>query len=672
MCYMGSVEKRIAKLRDELNRHNRLYYEEAKPEISDQEYDALMRELIELEAANPQLATADSPSQRVGGQPIEGFKTVEHAVPMMSIDNTYDEAEVRAFDERVRKGLGGGGEQPWYVLEPKVDGVAASLRYEKGLLVLAATRGDGRRGDDITHNARTISSIPLRLHDGAIPEVIEVRGEVYMPSAEFQRINRQREADGEPVFANPRNSTAGTLKQLDPRIVAQRKLRFVSHGLGEVKPMPAESYWEWIKLLKKWGFPIGEGVALAKTVEEVIAHIEKFKDTRGKLAYQTDGMVVKVDSFKQRDRLGATSKAPRWVIAFKYPAEQMQTKLLDVRWQVGKGGNLTPVADLEPVFIAGSTVRRATLHNIKQVERLGIHIGDTIVIEKAGEVIPYVVQAVPEKRPSHAKAIKPPDVCPSCGAKVEKEADTPYIRCVNPACPAQLKERLRWFCGRNQMDIENLGEKIIDQLVDAKLVTAFADLYRLTKSQVAGLERMGDKSAQNIVEGIEASRKQGLDRLLAGLGIRHVGNRVAHVLASHFGSLDKLAAATQAELSAVNEIGPVIAESVHDFFHNEAGQRTTSAIKEAGINPVMERPAADEEGLPLAGQTVVITGTLTKFDRAGIEALIIRLGGKSAGSVSKKTSFVVAGESAGSKLAKAKELGVTVLSEEEFLKKIGQ
>lgn len=515
---MGSVEKRIAKLRDELNRHNRLYYEEAKPEISDQEYDALMRELIELEAANPQLATADSPSQRVGGQPIEGFKTVEHAVPMMSIDNTYDEAEVRAFDERVRKGLGGGGEQPWYVLEPKVDGVAASLRYEKGLLVLAATRGDGRRGDDITHNARTISSIPLRLHDGAIPEVIEVRGEVYMPSAEFQRINSQREADGEPVFANPRNSTAGTLKQLDPKIVAQRKLRFVSHGLGEVRPMPVESYWEWIKLLKKWGFPIGEGVALAKTVDDVLAHIEKFKDTRGKLAYQTDGMVVKVDSFKQRDKLGVTSKAPRWVIAFKYPAEQMQTKLVGVRWQVGKGGNLTPVADLEPVFIAGSTVRRATLHNIEQVERLGIHIGDTIVIEKAGEVIPHVVQTVPELRPQSASRIEAPDKCPSCGLPVEREKNTPAIRCHNLNCPAQLRERLIWFAGRRQMNIEGLGDKIIEQLVQKGHIKTYADLFRLTVDGIASLTReteFGDTNAQKLVEAIHAAKSRRQDLLTA-------------------------------------------------------------------------------------------------------------------------------------------------------------
>jgi DNA ligase (NAD+) len=665
-----SIQQRVKTLREELNRHNYLYYVEARPQISDQEYDKLMAELIEIETAHPELATADSPSRRVGGQPLEGFRTVEHAVPMMSIDNTYDEAEVRAFDERVRKSLG--GEQPQYVLEPKVDGVSASLRYEEGVLVLAATRGDGRRGDDVTENARTIRSIPLRLEDGAIPRVMEVRGEIFMPNAEFQRLNKLREAEGEEVFANPRNATAGTLKQLDSRVVARRRLKFVAHGLGQVEPLPTDSYWEWMKLLKKWGVPTAEHLWLAKDVAEAIRHIEDFAKIRGSLPYQTDGVVIKVDSFAQRDRLGATSKAPRWVIAFKYPAEQMQTVLKDVIWQVGKGGTLTPVADLEPVFIAGSTVRRATLHNIEQIERLGLKIGDTIVLEKAGEVIPYVVQAVPEKRPKHAKDIVGPRACPCCGAPVVKEKDTPYIRCVNPACPAQLKERIRWFCGRNQMDIENLGEALVDQLVDRGLVKTFADLYRLKWEQLVDLERMGEKSAENVIAAIADSRTRGLDRLLAGLGIRHVGNRVAYVLAEHFGSLDAIAKASEAELSAVNEIGPVIAESVYDFLHNPAGQNAIRQLKEMGIDPKMEKRRAEAGALPLAGQTVVVTGSLEKFDRKEIEELIVKLGGKAAGSVSKKTSFVVAGEAAGSKLEKARELGVPVLTEAEFIEKVGR
>ena len=662
------IEQRLKKLREELNRHNYLYYFGAKPEISDREYDRLMAELIEMETAHPELVTPDSPSQRVGGQPIEGFATVEHAVPMMSIDNTYDEASVREFDERVRKGLG--GEQPSYVLEPKVDGVSASLRYEDGVLVLAATRGDGRRGDDVTANARTIRCVPLRLTDGEIPGILEVRGEVYMPNAEFQRLNKEREAEGESLFANPRNATAGTLKQLDSRVVAKRRLMFVAHGLGQVEPMPTDSYWDWIKLLRKWGVPIAEHTRVAKDVDEAIKEIEEFGKVRGTLPYQTDGMVVKVDSLAQRRQLGATSKAPRWVIAFKYPAEQVQTVLKEVLWQVGKGGTLTPVAALMPVFVGGTTVRSSTLHNVEQIERLGLMIGDTVVIEKAGEVIPYVVQAVPEKRPKDAKEIVPPKECPSCGAIVEKEKDTPYIRCVNPACPAQLKERVRWFCARNQMDIENLGEALVDQLVDANLVKTFADIYRLKKEQLIDLERMGEKSAQNVIDAIAASRERGLDRLLSGLGIRHVGSRVAYVLASHFGSLDAIGKASEEELSAVNDIGPVIADSVYDSFHNEAGLEAIRQLKAVGIDPKMEKPAGVGQ-LLLAGQTVVVTGTLEHFGRKEIEDIIVQLGGKISGSVSKKTSFVVAGEGAGSKLGKARELGVPVLTGAEFMKKVG-
>lgn len=662
-----SDKQRLEHLRRELNHHNHLYYVDARPVISDQEYDRLMRQLIELESAHPQWITPDSPSQRIGGEPVEGFKTVEHSIPMMSIDNTYSEGEIRAFDERVRKALA--GEEFQYVLEPKMDGIAASLRYEKGLLVLAATRGDGRRGDDITQNARTIRSIPLRLEDrDNLPDVVEIRGEIYMPNAEFQRINRQRQADGEALFANPRNSTAGTLKLLDSRIVAERRLRFAAHGLGMVEPLPVDSYWKWIELIKKWGIPVLHHVTFAHSLDQVIAAIEAFARERGTLPYQTDGMVIKIDSFRQRDKLGATSKAPRWVIAFKYPAEQMQTRLLDVRWQVGKGGNLTPVADLEPVFIAGSTVRRATLHNIEQIERLDIHQGDTVIIEKAGEVIPYIVQAIPEKRPKGAHRIKAPTHCPSCGAPVEKEPGTPYIRCINPACPDQLKERLRWFCGRNQMDIENLGEKLIDQLVEGGMVKTFADLYRLRQEDLAQLDRMADKSARNVIEAIHQSRKQPLDRLLAGLGIRHVGNRVAWVLASNFGSLDALRQATADQLSNIHEIGPVIAASVHDFFHNPAGMEMIRQLQSAGIDPTFARPTdAEAKPQPLAGKTIVITGTLEHFDRHQVEQVILDNGGKAASSVSKKTTFVLAGENAGSKLDKARELGVPIMSESEFL-----
>ncbi len=664
---MPSPQQRITKLRSELERHNYLYYQ-GSPEITDRDFDAMMKELIDLEKAHPEFDSPDSPTRRVGGQPIEGFKTVEHAVPMMSIDNTYDEEEVRAFDTRVRKGLGEA--KIAYVVEPKVDGVAASIRYENGKMVLAATRGDGRRGDDITSNARTIKSLPLRLHGDDPPKVLEVRGEIFMSSAEFQRINKEREAADEEIFKNPRNLTVGALKQLDPKITASRNLRFVSHGLGEVVGIDTDSYWQCLKLLKKWHLPINEQTTRAESIDEVIDAIEKFENVRGKLAYQTDGVVIKIDSFAQREKLGATSKAPRWVIAFKYAAEQMPTVLKEVDWQVGKGGTLTPVARLEPVFLAGTTVQNASLHNIEQIRKLDLHIGDTVVVEKAGEVIPYVRQALVEKRPKGAKAIEPPAKCPSCGSKVEKEVDGPFIRCINPECPAQFRERLRWFCGRGQMDIENVGEALVDQLIDAGLVKTFADLYRVTKEQLLELERMGDKSAQNVIDSIAASKSQPLPRLLAGLGIRHVGGRVALVLAQNFGDLAALGKASAEELSAIYEIGDVIAQSVYDFFHSESGKHTIRELHDVGIDPKMEKPKASSQ--PLAGKTVVVTGTMKTLKREEIEQLIVDLGGRAAGSVSRKTSFLVAGEEAGSKLAKAKELGVEVLSEEQFLARIGK
>lgn len=660
----------IEQLRRLIEHHNHLYYPRAEPEISDQKYDALMRELIDLETAHPQLQSIDSPTQRVGGEPIEGFTTVEHTVPMMSIDNTYDEGEVRAFDVRMHKLLG--DEQISYVLEPKIDGVASSMRYENGRLVLAATRGDGKRGDDITAQARTIRSLPLHLPDNP-PAVLEIRGEIYMPNAVFHQLNNQREQAGEETFKNPRNLTTGALKALDPKVTAQRKLSFIAHGLGQVQPLLVESYWEWIQLLKKWTLPVAEQISRADSIDEVIKRITAFAAVRGTLAYQTDGLVIKVDRFDQREKLGHTNKSPRWVIAYKYAAEQMQTTLESVDWQVGKGGTLTPVARLTPVFIAGSTVSNASLHNIEQIQKLDIHLGDTLVLEKAGEVIPYIRQAVPEKRPNGAKPISPPTHCPSCNTPVEKEPDSPYIRCVNPDCPAQFRERLKWFVGRNQMDIDHVGEALIDQLADAGLVKSFGDLYQLKEPQLMELERMGEKSAANVIESIKASRDRGLDRLLAGLGIRHVGNRVAYVLATHLGSMDALAKASVEELAAVHEIGDVIAGSVHQFFNNPAGQHIVAELKSVGLNPVTQVVAPEATAnLPLAGKTVVITGTLPTLDRAAAEALVVKNGGKASGSVSKKTSFVVAGESAGSKLAKAQSLGIEVIDEVELLRRVGE
>jgi DNA ligase (NAD+) len=681
---MPDIEKRIKALRQQINHHNHLYYIDSRPEISDREFDKLLQELIDLEKQRPDLVTPESPTQRVGGDVQTELKPVKHAVPMMSIDNTYSEEEVRAFDERVRKVLD--GDTPSYVLEPKIDGTSISLRYEEGKLVLAATRGRGNVGEDVTVNARTIGAIPLVLREhkaSPIPEILEVRGEVYMDNEDFQRVNKEIAEEGEEPYANPRSLTSGTLRRLDPKIVAKRRLRFLAHGLGQVDPMPAESYWEWTQFLRKWGLPLPGEVKRVESIDEALAAIHAFEKARPKLPYMTDGMVMKVDAFKHRDALGVTSKAPRWVIAYKYETEQQPTVLQAVRWQVGKGGNLTPVADLDPVFISGVTVTHATLHNIDQIRKLDLHLGDTVVVERAGEVIPYVVQAVPEKRPKGAEPIEPPKKCPSCGSKVEREADTPYIRCVNPACPAQVKERIRWFCGRTQMDIEGLGDKLVDQLVDQELVNTFADLYKLKIDDIASLgseveqnektvkRTVGEKVATKIVRNIEKSRQQGLDRLLAGLGIRHVGNRVAYILASNFGSFDALEAATQEQLAAVNEIGEVIADSVHDFFHNSAGIKAVEALKKVGIDPKMEvKKPEDTANLPLAGKSVVVTGTLPTLSRTEIEDLITKAGGKPSGSVSKKTAFVVAGEEAGSKLAKAKELGIEVLDEAEFLNRV--
>jgi DNA ligase (NAD+) len=542
-------------------------------------------------------------------------------------------------------------------------------------------------GDDVTVNARTIKSIPLVLRKDAEappPPILEVRGEVYMDNEDFQRVNKGIEAEGEEPYANPRNLTSGTLRRLDPKIVAKRRLRFLAHGLGQVEPLPCASYWEWIRLLRGWGLPVPAEVSRAETIEEAVAQIHAFEKVRPKLPYMTDGMVVKVDALAQRERLGATSKAPRWVVAYKYETEQQPTVLKDVRWQVGKGGNLTPVGILEPVFISGVTVTNVTLHNIDQIQRLDLHFGDTVVVERAGEVIPYLVEVMQGKRPKGAKAVEAPAKCPSCGMKVERELDTPYIRCVNPACPAQRKERLRWFCHRGQMDIEGLGDVLIDQLVEEGHVGEFADLYKLKAETIAGLtseveqngkivrRTVGEKVAKKVVDNIERSREQPLERLLAGLGIRHVGNRVAHVLAAHFGSLDALAAATTEQLSEVHEIGPAIADSVHDFFHSAAGKKTIAHLQAVGIDPQQEVVKPEEAGaLPLSGKTLVVTGTLKHYKREEIEALIQKLGGRAAGSVSKKTDYLVAGDEAGSKLEKAQKLGVTVLSEEEFQRLVG-
>jgi DNA ligase (NAD+) len=661
------IEHEIAQLRAELNRHNYLYYVEAKPEISDREYDRMMSRLTELEAEHPELVSPDSPTQRVGGQPLSGFRTVRHAVPMLSIDNTYSYGELREWDVRVRKGLNR-DEPVRYVVELKVDGVAVTLRYEQGKLTLGATRGDGERGDDITTNLRTVREIPLVLHSCPV-DVLEVRGEVYMTNAELLRLNELRRAAEEVPFANPRNSTAGSLKMLDSRIVAQRRLRFISHGLGESSELGESSYFAIVRLMKKWGIPVSPQTRCYDSIDEVIEHAQRWNQERNTLEFQTDGLVVKVDDLNQRARLGSRSKSPRWTIAFKYEAEQAITRLLGIRVQVGKTGKITPVAKLEPVQLAGTTVKRASLHNADELERKDIMIGDAVVIQKAGEIIPQVVRVETDARKGTETRFDFPKTCPSCGAPVERSGDEVDYYCTNPPsrCPDQLKEWLRWYAHRDAMDIDGLGEKLIDQLVDKKLVRSLADLYRLDAPTLAGLERMGKKSAENLVQALEACKHRTLDRLLTGLVIRHVGTRMSEIIAARVKTLDELRSMSLAALAGTPEVGPIVAASIHDYFQDPENQALIDDLAAVGVSPVPLEPVEAKGGkLPFAGKTFVLTGTLPKRSRAEAEKLIKERGGKISGSVSKVTSYVLAGEEAGSKLEKAKQLGISVLDEPEF------
>jgi len=664
------VAKQIEQLRDEIRRHDYLYYVLARPEITDRQYDRLMEQLKQLEADHPELVTPDSPTQRVGGEPLEQFASVRHAVPMLSIDNTYNEQELREFDQRVHRGLG--GDEYAYLVDLKIDGVAVSLRFEQGRLVLAATRGDGVTGDDVTQNVRTIRNVPTRLMARGWPDVLEVRGEVYWPRADFEASNAQREAAGEPTFANPRNATAGTLKLLDSRIVAQRGLRFMAHGFGQVEPLDAETQSALCSMVEKWGIPVMPQRRLCPDVEQVLALCHEWDAKRHDLDLATDGLVIKIDRFDQRDALGATSRYPRWCIAFKFAAEQAQSRLLEVQWQVGKLGTLTPRAVMEPMQLSGTTVRHASLHNYEQVQRLGVMVGDLVTVEKAGEIIPQVVEVVEGKRPRDAKPIHPPKQCPVCKGQVVKDEGGVFLRCINPACPAQLKERLIYFCARDQMDIEGVGPALVDQLVDSGLVTEFADLYRLAdkREELLELERMAAKSADNLLAGIDDSRSRELSRVVAALNIRHVGTRAAQILAEHFHAMDRIAAAGVEELEAIPEIGPVIARTIHEWFAGPAGKRTIEHLAEAGVN--MKQPRRRAAGnQPLAGKTVVVTGTLEGFSRKAAQDLIEKLGGKATGSVSKKTDFVLAGADPGSKLDKARKLGVEIIDEAEFLRRIG-
>ena len=659
--------KRIEQLRAEIRKHDYLYYVLNRPRISDRQYDKLFAELKELEQANPELITADSPTQRVSERPLEGFATIRHAVPMLSMDNTYNSEELKAFDERVRKQLGSGDYN--YVVELKIDGVAISLRYERGELVAAATRGDGEVGDDVTANVRTIKAVPLvLLGNGKIPDVLEVRGEVYMPTNAFVELNKLRAEAGEPAFANPRNAAAGSLKLLDAKITAARHLSFFAYSIGEVSEPLAESHYKTLQTFRRLGLPVNPNIKRARTIEETIGICLGWSEKRLKLDYRIDGMVIKVNRFDQRDMLGATGRAPRWCISYKFPAEQAETVVKSIDVQVGKSGILTPVANLAPVQLAGTTVKRASLHNFDELNRLDVRCGDSVVIEKAGEIIPQVVEVKKALRPPGAAPFKIPQKCPNCGSAVAKDENGVYVRCINPNCLAQLKERLKYFAGRDQMDIETLGAALIEQLVDTGLVKNFADLYKLQKSQLTHLERMAEKSAGNVMESIEKSKDRPLWRFIAALGIRHIGGQSAQILAEHFSSLHILMNADQETLAEIDQIGPTMAKSVYDYFRTPQNRSVINELLAAGVKPKQQKAKHTDK---LAGKTIVVTGTLENFTRQQIEQAIRRAGGKASSSVSKKSDFVLAGKEAGSKLDKALKLGIKVINEKEFLEIIG-
>jgi DNA ligase (NAD+) len=667
---MSTTSQRAEELRRQINHHNYLYYVEAKPEISDKQYDFLLKELEALEEADPELRTPDSPTQRVGGQVLDGFETVRHRLPMLSIGNTYNADELREFNTRIRKLLG--KEPVRYVVELKIDGVAISLTYEAGQFTVGATRGDGEKGDDVTANLRTVGGVPYRLRTDQPPPLFEARGEVYMSLADFAKLNEERTKKGLDTFANPRNSTAGSLKLLDPKLCAKRHLRLFTYALGAVDGLTVKTHLDALDLLKQHGFPVNPHIKTCDSIDEVIAYIGTWEEKRHELPYETDGMVIKVNDYGQQRRLGATSKAPRWVTAYKFAAEQATTRLQSIEVQIGKNGVLTPVAYLEPVRLAGTTVARATLHNAAELKRKDIRVGDMVVLVKAGEIIPKVVKSLPELRTGKEQVYKFPTKCPSCGAPVQPDEDGTAYYCTNQDnCPGQLTGLLKSFAKRNRMDIEGLGDVLANQLVHSGLVKSLTDLYRLTKEQLLTLERVGDLSAQNLLGGIEASKSRGLARLLAGLSIPTVGETFAEVLAHEFRSLDALLAAPLDRLANVKGIGPTRAENVYDFLHCPEGQQLVKELHELGLKLTEDAPVK-AAGPDLGGKTFVVTGTLEQYGRDEIEGLIKQLGGKVTGSVSKKTDYVVAGDKAGNKLDKARELGVTVLSEADFNKLIGR
>jgi len=665
-----SVAAEFERLREKIRHHEYRYYVLDDPEISDAEFDKLMRRLQELEAGHPELVTPDSPTQRVGGRPREGFVKVRHRRPMMSLENAMDLDELREFDRRAREGTG--RETIDYVCEHKLDGFSISVLYEDGLFTRAVTRGDGTEGEDVTPNVKTIRSLPLRverdkLKKAKLPAEFEVRGEVVMTRKAFQALNRDQQERGEKVFANPRNAAAGSVRVLDPATTAARQLDLFAYFLlaGGRWALPRHS--QALEALSALGFKVSKGWEKCRGLDEVIAYCQRWEAKRDSLDYEIDGIVVKVDEIALWDELGSTAKAPRWAVAFKYAARQATTVVRDIRVQVGRTGTLTPVADLEPVEVGGVTVSRSTLHNLDEIERLDVHVGDTVLIERAGDVIPRVVKVVKHGR--EEKKFRMPAKCPECGSGVHRAEGEVAHRCVNSACPARRKESLLHFAGRHAMNIDGLGYKLVDQLVDGKIVRDPADLYRLTAERLVELERMAEKSAQNLVEEIEASKKNPLSKLIFALGIRYVGERTAQLLAEHFGSLDKLAKATEEELLEVHEVGPKVAEGILEFFSEKSNRELMEKLRKAGLRFTEERKAPKDSRL--AGKTFVITGTLEHWSREEAKELIESLGGKVTDSVSKKTSYLVVGAEPGSKLEKARSLGVATLDEPAFTKLVG-
>ncbi|MFY8298237.1 NAD-dependent DNA ligase LigA [Pseudoalteromonas sp. SS15] len=662
-----SVVKQIDALKQQLEEYNYQYYVLDNPSVPDAEYDRVMRELMALEQANPELLTPDSPSQKVGGEALSKFSQVTHKVPMLSLDNAFDEAEFSAFNRRIQERLLV-SEPLDFCCEPKLDGLAVSILYKDGVLVQAATRGDGQVGENITENVKTIRNVPLRLRGDDIPAELEVRGEVFMDTAGFEKLNETAFAKGEKTFANPRNAAAGSLRQLDSKITAKRPLMFYAYSTGVVEGVELpDAHFEQLSKLKDWGFPMCPETRLVTGTTEVMAYYQDILERRASLAYEIDGVVIKVNRKDYQQQLGFVARAPRWAIAFKFPAQEEITQLLDVEFQVGRTGAITPVARLEPVFVGGVTVSNATLHNRDEIERLGVKVGDTVIIRRAGDVIPQVTQVVLERRPDDAKDIVFPETCPVCDSHVERIEGEAVARCTGGlVCQAQRKQAIKHFASRKAFDIDGLGDKIVDQLVDRELIETPADLFTLKQGHFESLERMGPKSALNLVNALEAAKQTTLAKFLYALGIREVGEATAQNLANHYLTLEKVMAANTDDLQTVSDVGVVVAKHIHAFFNEPHNQAVVNALLEIGINwPQIEQKSADAQ--PLAGLTYVLTGTLSQLNRNDAKARLQALGAKVAGSVSKNTHALVAGEKAGSKLTKAQELGIEILDEDALI-----